>query len=72
MSSVANKILDFFSFRRIAIPIVIGLAAASYLVYKNFDLSVFKNINWSWTIAFWLFMAVLLMGVRAIAYMYHL
>ncbi|MBC35804.1 MAG: TIGR00374 family protein [Bacteroidetes bacterium] len=72
MSSVANKILDFFSFRRIAIPIVIGLAAASYLVYKNFDLSVFKNINWSWTIAFWLFMAVLLMGVRAIAYMYRL
>ena len=72
MTSAANKILNFFSLRKIAFPVIIGLAVATYLLYRNFDLEVFRNINWEWTIALWLFIAVLLMGVRAIAYMYRL
>lgn len=72
MSATANKILAFFTFRRIALPIIIGLAVASFMVYANFDIDVFKNIDWAWSIVFWLFIAVLLMGVRAIAYMYRL
>lgn len=72
MSSTANKILDFFTLRRIALPIIIGLAVASFMVYRSFDVNVFKNIDWKWTILFWLFIAVLLMGVRAVAYMYRL
>lgn len=72
MTSAANKILNFFSLRKIAFPVVIGLAVATYLLYRNFDLEVFRNINWEWTIALWLFVAILLMGIRAIAYMYRL
>jgi len=72
MSASAKKILDFFTFRRIAIPIIIGLVVATYMVYRNFDIDTFKNIDWAWTIVFWLFIAVLLMGIRAIAYMYRL
>ena len=69
MAVSAEKILKIFSVRRIILPMVIGLAAASYLLIKNFDKEVFINLNWTWNSTFWILMALLAMVVRDFAYM---
>lgn len=67
-----RKILSLFRFRRIIIPVVIGLAVASYLLYDSFDKEVFSQVHLSWKSYLWLFCALLLMGVRDVSYMYRI
>jgi glycosyltransferase 2 family protein len=61
--------LKTFRPSRIMLPVLLGLGAASYLLYRNFDKAAFLTIHWSWTSSFWLFMAFLMMVVRDGAYM---
>jgi uncharacterized protein (TIRG00374 family) len=63
------KALKLFSPARIAITIFIGLAVASYLVIRNFKLEYFESISWTWTSTFWLFIAIVMMAIRDLAYM---
>ncbi len=72
MSEKQSKLLEFFTFRRVAIPIVLGIGVASYLVYRSYDPAVFRNIQWAWDTFFWLFMALCLVAVRDLAYMYRI
>ncbi len=67
-----KKILNFFRFRRIAVPIVIGLGVASYMLFRSFDLEAFSRINWTRASYGNLFLSVMLMVVRDLAYMYRL
>ena len=67
-----RKILSLFRFRRIIIPIIIGLLVASYLLYDSFDKEVFQQIHFGWQSLLWLFVALLLMATRDIAYMYRI
>jgi len=67
-----KKIQEFFRFRKVIIPILIGLGVATYLVIRNFDPEVFKNLRWNSTSYFYLFMALVLMVVRDVAYMYRI
>jgi len=69
MDDQHKKIQDFFSFKRIIIPIVIGLGAAGYLLYRNFDAEAFREINWSGQTFLYLFFSLLLVVVRGLAYM---
>lgn len=62
------KALKLFSPARIWTTIFIGLAVASYLVYKEFDLKNFENITWSWNSTFWILIAILMMAFRDLAY----
>ncbi len=64
-----KKILDFFSFKRIIIPVIIGLGVASYLMYRSFDANAFKEIEWSVHTIFYLFLSMVLVVVRDLAYM---
>lgn len=61
--------LKLFSPARIWITILIGLAVASYLLYRSYDPTAFENIRWSWTSTFWIFIALLMMAIRDFAYM---
>ena len=61
--------LKIFSPLRIAITIGIGLAVATYMVYRSYDPTVFENISWSWQSTFWMFIALLMMAIRDLAYM---
>jgi hypothetical protein len=68
MSTKSKDILRVFNTRRIILAIVLGLSAASYMLYKNFDKNAFLNIQWGWEAMFWLFMALLMMVLRDLGY----
>ena len=72
MSTDHKKVLSYFKFRRIIIPVIIGLAVATYLVVQNFDRTAFENIHWTYYSTLAIFIAILLMGVRDLAYMYRI
>jgi len=72
MADNQKKILSIFQFKRIIIPIILGLGVATYLLFRNFDPEVFQNINWRWQSFFWLFFALALMATRDFAYMYRI
>lgn len=61
--------LKLFSPTRIWLTILIGLAVASFLLYRSYDPSSFENISWSWTSTFWIFIALIMMATRDFAYM---
>ena len=63
------KALKLFSPLRIGLTIFIGLAVASYLVYKEYDPKIFENLSWSWTATLWIAVAVLMIAIRDFAYM---
>lgn len=68
MSARAEEILKILNPRRIIYAIVIGLLAAAWLLYRNFDPQIFSTISWSWSSTFWIFMAILMMVVRDLGY----
>lgn len=68
----APKALQLFSPKRIAITISIGLAVATYLVVKSFDVKHFEAITWTWRSTFWVFIALIMMACRDLAYMYRI
>jgi glycosyltransferase 2 family protein len=69
MSAKANEILKIFKPRRLIWPILIGLAVASYLLWRDFDKDALYGITWTWNSSFWLFMAFLMMVIRDLGYM---
>ncbi len=67
-----KKILSFFRIRRVLVPIVIGLGVASFLLVRNFDREAFEQVSWSPSSYGYIFLSLLLMVVRDVAYMYRL
>ncbi|MCD4773925.1 MAG: flippase-like domain-containing protein [Bacteroidales bacterium] len=53
-------------------PIIIGLGVASYLFYRSYNPEVFNNINWTFQSLLWILLAIVLMAIRDIAYMYRI
>lgn len=66
------KALKIFSPQRIMLTIVIGLAVASYMVYNSFDAESFKSIDWTWNSTVWIIVALMMMAIRDLAYMYRI
>ncbi|GAB4356236.1 MAG: lysylphosphatidylglycerol synthase transmembrane domain-containing protein [Methylohalobius crimeensis] len=67
-----------FRSARIALPLLIGLSLAGYLIYEDINrngaalLSAWNNLSVGWGAAGWLCLAVLLMILREAAYMVQL
>jgi glycosyltransferase 2 family protein len=57
---------------RIIIPIVIGLGVALFLFIRNFDSNSFSLVSWTWYTSLWIFLALLMMALRDLAYMYRI
>lgn len=55
--------------RRAIYPVLIGLAVVGYMLYREFDPTIFDDIYFSWGTLFWLFIAILFMFGRDIGYM---
>ncbi|MFB6306968.1 MAG: YbhN family protein [Flavobacteriales bacterium] len=121
MNTTESQISEKFSLKRILIPLIIGLAAATFLLVENLgekrfqeakqdekgvyewvdnngdgivnhkDSKEFKkvkkgegkyvkksykellyDINWTWYSTLWLFVAILMMVIRDVAYMYRI
>ena len=71
MSKSPNA-LKLFSPGRIAIAILIGLSVATYQVVDSFDIKAFEEVKWTWHSTFWIIVAVLMMAIRDLAYMYRI
>ena len=69
---VSEKVLRIFSWKRIGLAVLIGLLGASYLLWTNFDIKAFEVVQWSGSSFIWLFVAVLMMATRDVAYMYRI
>jgi len=54
--------------RRALYPVIIGLGVVGYLFYKDFNVEVFQDMNFSWWSVFWLFVALLCMVGRDLGY----
>lgn len=63
-----KKILNALKPRRIILPILIGLGVAAYMLFRNFDANSFSFIEWSAAAALWIFISILMMVVRDVAY----
>ncbi len=72
MAEEPHSILKHFNFKKVIIPVVIGIGAAIYLILQDFDMQVFRDVHWTWVTTFWIFIAILLMAVRHMAYMYRI
>jgi len=69
---VNEDVLKIFNWKRILLAVSIGLSGASYLLWSNFDISAFENVNWNYQSYFWLGIALLMMAIRDLAYMYRI
>lgn len=69
---VSEKVLNIFNWKRISLAVFLGLAGASYLLYSGFEKSAFENINWLPSSYLWIIIAVLMMAIRDVAYMYRI
>ncbi len=72
MPSRHRQILKYFSLKRISVPIIIGLATATFLFVRDFDSQVFTGIKWTKYSALWLALIPVLMIIRDLSYMYRI
>jgi uncharacterized protein (TIRG00374 family) len=72
MTHHEHKILRIFKFRRVIIPVLLGLGVVAFLVFRNFDPEPFYNIRWTYYSSLWIFIALLMMATRDVAYMYRI
>ncbi len=72
MKSSDINITRFFSFRRVMIPVLLGLGVAFFLIYKNTDINVLSSVRWNSSSYFWLFIALLMVAFRDIGYILRL
>lgn len=61
----AKKVLKT---NRVIYPILIGLAVAGFMLYKDFNKEAFLNIDWNFDLFKWLLLAVLCMVLRDVGY----
>src|SRR5690606_29183353 len=72
MTGSGKKALEIFSPTRIFITVLIGLSVAFYLMYRDFDAQAFAVIEWGWENSLWIFVALCMMALRDLAYMYRI
>lgn len=72
MSETKSRVLRIFKFQRVIIPVILGLGVFLFLEFRDFDAEPYYNINWTFYSYLWIFMAVMMMVTRDVAYMYRI
>jgi len=72
MDRQQRKILKFFSVKRIAIPIVIGVAATVFLFLKEFNINDIREFNWENTSPLYIFLSLMMVILREASLMVRL
>lgn len=72
MADSGKRALEIFSPTRIFITVLIGLSVAAYLVYKDFNAAAFASLEWGWQNSIWIVVALCMMAIRDLAYMYRI
>lgn len=68
MANKPTKPLRQIKTSRVILPTLIGLGVVAYLMYQRLDMSAFKQVQFTWNTALWLFVALLMMVVRDLGY----
>ncbi|HAH57735.1 MAG TPA: TIGR00374 family protein [Bacteroidales bacterium] len=72
MSSTQRKILNIFAFRRIIVPVAIGLAVIIYMIMRDIGKGNLTGLAWTWNAVFYFFCSLLMLILRDAAYMYRI
>jgi glycosyltransferase 2 family protein len=72
MTEKHTRVLRIFRFKRVIIPVILGLGVVAFLIFRDFDAQPFRNIRWYEYSGLWLFIALMMMVTRDIAYMYRI
>jgi len=67
-----SKLIRTLKPSRILYPILIGFVVAIWLLYKDFDSTAFLKLNWTWHAGVFGVVAIIMMLLRDIAYMYRI
>lgn len=67
-----REVLKSIKVSRVIVPILIGVGAVAYLLWRQFDPLEFARIKWSGHTLFWLLAALVLAVIRHLAYAYRL
>ncbi|PKP18244.1 MAG: TIGR00374 family protein [Bacteroidetes bacterium HGW-Bacteroidetes-21] len=72
MSETAASIQKKLRPSRIILPIIIGMGIVGWLLYREWDSKAIEAITFSWYALFFLAIALLMMAIRDLGYMYRL
>lgn len=72
MASQHRKILNLFAFKKIIIPILIGLAVIIYMIAGDLTHGDLRSISITWNSIFFFAVAIIMVAIRDIAYMYRI
>jgi len=67
-----DKVVNSLKPNRIIWPILIGLGVSAYLMYRSFNADTFTFLSFTWHTFFYIMVALLMMAVRDLAYIYRL
>jgi uncharacterized protein (TIRG00374 family) len=67
-----QKLRKNLSPSKIILPIGVGLGVVFYLMFNEIKPDTFSFFSWSFATFFWLFVSILMMGVRDLAYMWRI
>jgi len=72
MSHQQENKIKAVSVSKVKYPIIIGIAVVGFLLWREFDVTVFQNLCFDYRVFFWLFFALLCMIFRDLGYMIRL
>ena len=72
MAKKNSPIRQLLSPSKIFIPIGLGLLVAGWLLYTEFDLESFVQVEWGLNTVFWIFMSLVMVATRDFGYMYRI
>lgn len=72
MASQHRKILNLFAFRRIIIPILIGLAVIVYMIMNDLEKGDLRLMRLTWDSVGFFLLAILMVALRDLAYIYRI
>lgn len=67
-----EQIAKLFSPQRILLAVLLGLFVSIYMIFRDFDLEKYKSIHWGLQGFMFLLLAIILMFIRDLAYMYRI
>lgn len=72
MASQQRRLLNIFAFRRIIIPVIIGLAVIGYMILRDIGKSDLDSMKFNWHSVLFFTGALLLVAIRDVSYMYRI
>ncbi len=58
--------------KKLFIPVILGLAVSGWMLWRGFDREALVKISWTTGVFGWLLVALLMMALRDVAYMYRI